>query len=174
MTQYLTFSPQNQLSFVCPIFNVSTKMAACLKLRELVWRGKTPDVRKGCQACMKSSKCPAAAIVQKISYTKAPDAYGSLTPVEARLDDAILGRILPVVVQEAHLNLCDVPAAERALIETANARIEKQMVSAPKQPIAARRRAVAKVDTPKAAPAPSVPNAIQDAAASGDLAAAIN
>jgi hypothetical protein len=59
----MDLSENNQFSFTCPVFNVETKLSVCIKLRDLVWRGSRPDVRKGCQACMSAGKCPAATIL---------------------------------------------------------------------------------------------------------------
>lgn len=173
----LTFAEENAFSFVCPIFNVETKIADCIKLRDAVWRGRQLSVRRGCQACMASSKCPAAAIVQRIAMTRGPhaDDYGSPTPVTGKLRADILERILPVVVRQPHLDQLAVPAVEVQLIESANERIQAQLGRAPAA-------STGRVTTgksrsrPEAAKQakPETSQALNSAAASGDLSAAIN
>lgn len=173
---YQTLSYANAFAFTCPIFNVETKMAGCVKLRDLVWRGKTVEVRRGCQVCMKASKCPAAVIVQSLAMSNRPqpDDYGSVEPRSGKLRKDVLERILPVVVMEADLGRYGVPAAEVALIQSANERIAAQLGHAPG---ASQARAQAQVGTSrrktreKAAPASS---AALSAAETGDLSAAIN
>jgi hypothetical protein len=186
MRQYLTLDNDNQFQFSCPIFNVTTKMSLCMKLRELVWMGKRPDVRKGCQACMSAGKCPAAAIVSKISYGRdAPDEYGSKTPVTGKLRKDILERVHRPMVLEKTLNDFEVPAAERELIAGASDRIGKMIGAAPLPSTdgpPSRSAFGAETATPKS-PRKATPkaentntptNAVNDAAASGNLAAAIN
>jgi hypothetical protein len=160
----------NQFEFVCPIFNVQTKMRLCMTLRELFWMGKKPDVRKGCQACMRSSKCPAAAIVNKISYSSqrpAPDEYGSTQPVVGKLRKDILERILLPIVLERTMDEFGVPEPERQMIRTSSDRIAKMVGAAP----------IDGEDRPatRAAPAKKTKSTVnRAAAASGDLAAAVN
>lgn len=165
----------NQFSFVCPIFNVSTKMAACVKLRTMVYRGQGPEVRKGCQACMASNKCPAIHAVNSMIYgkEKAEFPYVSPTPVEGKLRADILERIAPVVVQSAHLQKFSVPASEVALIQTANERIIKQLGGAPKQGGKTGGSKMSSARRAKSETAP-VQTSVQQAAATGDLTAAIN
>lgn len=178
MTRYLTLADENQFQFTCPIFNVNTKMRLCMQLRELFWMGKKPDVRRGCQACMASSKCPAAAIVSKISHMqgKAPDEYGALTPVDGRLRRDILERVHRPIVMEKTLNDFQVPDAERALIAGASERIGKMIGAAPlpsNDDAPTYREQPAKSAPKRRAPANNN-NAIAQAAATGDLAAAVN
>jgi hypothetical protein len=164
----------NQFSFVCPIFNVSTKMAACVKLRNLVYRGQGPDVRKGCQACMASNKCPAIHAINNTIRNKENSEfpYASPTPVEGKLRADILERIAPVVVQAAHLQKFAVPISEVALIETANDRIYKQLGVAPKQ---GGKTGGSRMPARKAKSENTpVQTSVQQAAATGDLTAAIN
>jgi hypothetical protein len=173
LNYYVTLSDTNQFQFVCPIFNVKTKMKLCTQLRELVWMGKQVAVRKGCQACMRASKCPAAEIVRQISYGRGqvPDDYGSDTPVEGKLRKELLQRLAPIVVDNKILDHFGVPDAERVLIESASERMHKLAGSAPgatsSKPKATVRRA-----------RPAAPDnnttAVQKAAATGDLAAALN
>lgn len=177
----MTLSPENEFSFRCPIFNVDTKMSSCMKLRDLVWRGADVPVRKGCQACMQSSKCPAAAIISKMTYAKEPqDFYGSTAPKLGKLRPDILNRILRVIVQEPHLNNNAVPPVERSLIASANDRIRKMLgVAAAEGPdeSAPPRRAYAVRPAPKKAASEehATPEKdITEAARTGDLGAAIS
>lgn len=180
--QYLTLDNDNAFQFVCPIFNVTTKMSLCMKLRELVWMGKRPEVRTGCQACMSSGKCPAAAIVSKISYGReVPDEYGSKEPILGKLRKDILERIHRPIVLEKTLNEFRVPPAERELIATASERIGKMIGAAP-LPSTDGPPSRSAFDSETAAPKPprkakpkaDNSNQINQAARSGDLAAAIN
>lgn len=178
MVHYQTLSRTNQFSFVCPIFNSATNFRQCGRLRDIVYVGGRPPVRKGCQACIKDSKCPAAEIIRKISFGNglAPDDHGSTTPVQGKLAAEVLEKIAPIIVMENTMNALGVPTAERELIATANERIEKQLGHAPRGRTAApssvsssRRRS-----KPRAAPAPATNTKINEAAATGDLAAAVS
>lgn len=176
MTTYMTLSAINQFRFVCPIFNVETQFRACSKLRDLVYVGKAPPVRIGCQACIKSNKCPASNIITKMIYAhgEAPDEYGSDTPVLGKLRQNVLERIAPVIVLEVTMNQMGVPDAERALIATASERIYKQLGTAP---VAAEKGYRPKRGAQRdiSAPKPSAPTgSVNKAAATGDLAAAIS
>ena len=188
MANILTLAETNQFSFVCPIFNSTTKLAACLKLRELKWMGKEIDKRAGCQAAMNCSKCPAAKIVSDIIYQKhqdgTPDNYGSREPVVGKLRADVLEAILPVMYFEKEINSPRLSEAERALMLTANDRIKEQLKTAPKgegkfasrtstaTPIGERPRAVVRVAKPEAKP--TIDANIANAARSGNMAAAIS
>ncbi|MBA8881760.1 hypothetical protein [Phyllobacterium myrsinacearum] len=173
----LTFKRTNQAKFNCPIFGVETRVAACMQLRDRVWAGFKPPVRKGCQACMSAGKCPMAKLVDKMIYGKhdknAPEPYASTEPKTVRLRDDLLERVLPIIVRDGTMNNFGVPAKERALIETANERIRKQMQHAPSaisDTSVTRRRTTLK---PSPASEPANDDLI-DAASSGDMAAALN
>jgi hypothetical protein len=177
MTQYLTLGYTNQATISCPIFGVETKLAACMKLRDKVWQGQNPPIRKGCQACMSANKCPAAQIVNTMIYGKKEnaDTYGSHEPKNIKLRDNILERILPVVVRPETMRKFGVSDQEQALIETANDRIRKQMVSAPsseKESSYSPKRSAKPKATPK--PTAEVNTARAEAARSGDMSAAIS
>lgn len=183
MRKYQTLSYSNQFSFVCPIFNTETKLSACMQLRDELWRGNEKTVRRGCQACMRSGKCPAAIISQQIIFSneRAPDTYAANTPVVGKLHADVLARILPVYVREPHINYFGLSDAEQNLILTANDRIAAQLKVAPqaeenspyrqsysesKPEKRTRRQKVAVEAKPKIE--------IDDAAASGNLAAGLN
>lgn len=175
----ISLSDENQFTFTCPIFNAKTKMGACMQLRELVWRGRDTPVRKGCQAAMSCGMCPAAALVSMYAYDRAwdNDFHGSREPKEGRLHAQVLGRILRVVPQDPVLNRYGVSASERDLLYSAQTRIQAQLKTAPGEqpPRASNYDAPAprKRSAPKPKPAP-VDNALNEAARSGDLTAAIN
>ncbi len=67
MTLIKTYSPKNEARIVCPIFGAETRLADCLELEQQVAKGKKPEERRGCQACMMSSKCPTYWINRAIS-----------------------------------------------------------------------------------------------------------
>lgn len=177
-TYTLMSDNRNQFSFQCPIFEVTTKISLCFKLREMFWAGNKPDVRKGCQACMRANKCPAAAITAK-KYPQGKswqDEYASDEPVIGKIRRDILERIHRPMVLERTLNEFGCSDAERLKIATASERIGKMIGAAPlpdddapsysaraeAAPVAKKRRASTKT------------TAIKSAAASGDLAAAVN
>lgn len=181
---YITLDESiNQFEFVCPIFNVQTKMRHCTKLRDIVFGGGRPEVRKGCQACITASKCPAAEIVRRISYGKGqvPDDYGSRTPVVGKLRKNVLEKIHRVIVMERTLNDHRVPDAERQLIAGASERIGKMLGAAPlpgddgPAPRTFAQEAAAPKKPRKArSQADNSNDALTKAAATGDLAAAVN
>ncbi|MFA9261815.1 MAG: hypothetical protein ACEQSB_00445 [Undibacterium sp.] len=177
MAKLLTLSSGNQATFDCPIFGVETKVATCGSLRDKVWAGTLMEKRGGCRACIADNKCPISSIISKIIYSKEDpenlDVYGSREPKKIRLRDDVLGRVLPVMVQESTLRRFNVSDQERMLIETANDRIRSQMVSAPKasEKVANIRRANQPRKVEKQTP---MVNPAHLAAATGDISAAIN
>lgn len=183
MRHYLTLSKANQFKFVCPIFGAETRFSACAKLRDIVYVGGRPPVRKGCQACIASSKCPAAEVIRRISFGGgvAPDDHCSETPTVGKLRRDVLERIAPVVVLEATMSKYGVPDGERALINSSRERIEKAIATAPKgefdynysRPTTTRSASKSTAKAAKPAPKSSNDN-INQAAATGDLAAAVS
>lgn len=182
----LTFSKENKAKIHCPIFDADTTVSSCMNLRDKVWRGERVEVRKGCQACMASCKCPVARTVQRIIFNSATqrDPLGATEEVTLKIEAEVLSDILPVVVQEQYLNRYGVSAGERLVIEGCNPRIEKQLGGAPHNVRTAPRAAILKSSveaTPRAAiksPPNVVAKPIEDeistAAATGDMSAAIN
>lgn len=180
--QVLALSTTNKLSFVCPIFDVPTQMRACVRLKEMFMRGERPPMRRGCQACMHSGKCPASEIVRRFSFGRATaeDDLSSETETTGKLPASVLERIAPVAVLSHTLTTYRVPEAEQALIETARERIEMQLRTAPRsegkgRPIRASNHDAprrSKISSPPASP--KVSSTVTSAAASGDLSAAIN
>jgi hypothetical protein len=187
-TTYACLSPQNQFSFKCPIFDAETQMRACVRLRDKVYRGDRLETRRGCQACIKSSMCPAAEMVRRIAFGSqdATDHCASDEPKTGRLPADVLEKIAPVVVQDQYLRQLDVSPGEQAMIASARKRIEEQLQTAPRTQVEARgtRTASSGRPTPRSvaqkpaqrvteAPAPNT-TLINTAAATGDLAAALN
>lgn len=169
---YLTMNERNQFTFTCPIFDTETRMSLCVRLRNMVWRGENPEVRRGCQACMSAGKCPAAEVVRRIAFnsSNASDDYASEEPRKGKLAADILEHIHKTIVPEAVLQRFGVSSAERMKIETASDRIGALIPGAPR--LSGRRSA-----RPTASPAQKVtPKAdkIKSAAATGDLSAALN
>lgn len=160
----------NQLVITCPIFNVDTKVQHCVELRTRVWRGENIGVRKGCQACMASNKCPITREFNKRGENDDFTVYTSPEPRHGKLRAQILEEIRPVIVQDQHLTKYAVSPTERDLIMTANDRIDAQLGSAPRKATSGVTRRSAPVK-PKTKP---VESSADKAAATGDLAAAIN
>lgn len=184
----------NKFSFTCPIFNVKTHFEHCTTLRNEMFGGKTVAVRKGCQACIASSKCPAALEYRESIYGRKalyPHYVSPDEPKHGKLRAEVLESILPVKVQDIHLNMYAVPAVEQELIATANDRIRDQLKTAPKvalqpyvQPKASRETLQAK-PRPQFTPIRPLENVTRNeepapipstnhAAATGDMSAAIN
>jgi hypothetical protein len=165
-----TLSPSNQFQFPCPIFGSVTKIASCFQLDELVMRGQRPAVRKGCQACMKSSKCPIWHIKQHQLQTNADDYY-SAEPKVGQLSSAILERIAPIRIQDVHMR--DVESdSERQRMMQANEDAKAGVVKKGKAP----KNEKTIWDQPVMAKEPAVKiNSATDVAAAmtGDMGAAI-
>lgn len=182
LKRYKTLAEDNQFSFVCPIFNAQTRITACLKLRELVWMGKRPDKRPGCQACMTASKCPVVHIVKRIGADNYGDPYGSSEPKLGQLRKDDLERIAPIICDERTIRHYPLSDAERLMIASSGERIRKMIStsrnSAPSEELDDTSEIEVVETTPVAKrPRPSVtPQAsANDAAAKrGDIAAAIN
>lgn len=119
-TPKLTLSPENQFTFTCPIFKANTKISACLKLRDLVWKGKKTEVRKGCQACLSASKCPIYWVMRDMT-ANGTDPYASTTPVQGALEPQILNHIAPIIVPSRTLDDFQVDGREREIIVALNA-----------------------------------------------------
>ena len=164
-----TYSESNQFKLACPIFNVEVPIAGCFKLREVVWTGERPNVRRGCQACMRADKCPINEIVKDLRY-RDDDPYYSPVEVVGRLEDKHLAAIAPVSVPEYVIKQYPLDEKELAFIQRANALAKEGKhlrVEAPRKQ--------------KARPKPAQPAKIEaassqtvQAAISGDMSAAIN
>lgn len=186
MAQILSLSMSNRFSFTCPIFEAKVEMRACVVLRDKVYGGKRLETRRGCQACIASSKCPAAEIVRRFAFN-APDVTDHCSSVEekhGRLPADVLERIAPVLVRESDLASRNVTQDERDQIASSRERIEQQILTAPRERVEPRRLAISSSSEPrrpsqKAAERVSdveatTPTTINKAAATGDLAAALN
>lgn len=183
--QLLTLSRENRFSFTCPIFDTKVEFRSCVAVRDKVYVGKKLETRRGCQACVQSSKCPAAEIVRRIAF-KSNDMTDHCSSTEERhgkLPADVLERIAAVMVRDSDLEAMKVPALERDLIASSRARIEAQISSAPRERVSARRIETAVSEprkpsqkTAQRAPSPATtqPTTINKAAASGDLSAALN
>ncbi len=200
MARYLTLAPNNEFRFECPVFNAQTKMASCMALREAVWAGRILDKRRGCQAAMHCGMCPAARIVDKISYARelASDDYGSLEPKVGRLHADVLERIKNIIPIQRELDRVGISPEERELLMSMRPRVEAQLKTAPRntgyvapkairatiyEPSESRgdrsKRTIVQAEPHRikdqpARVAPKVDTSINEAARSGDLAAAIN
>jgi hypothetical protein len=186
MKSYLTLQPENKFSFTCPIFDAKVSMRSCVLLQEKVYRGQSIQTRRGCQACISSSKCPAAEVIRRISFrsSDATDHCSSTEDKHGRLPAEALERIHPVLVLETELRRFGVSDAERALIADSAARIAAQMGTAPREKVEPRRMVQSSTSEPRrpsqrpaervSAPKTTTPTTINKAAATGDLSAALN
>lgn len=183
--QYQTLSYTNQFRFVCPVFDTEVGLSGCNQLRDKHWRGEDVMVRAGCRCAMRSGKCPATAIIDRIIYGRdqAPDSYSALTPTVGKLRQDVLNKIRPVIVQEGDMRRYEISEAERSLLMTADARIDAQLKTAPspenEEKTYIRRSEISSAprkprkQAEKPTPAPTT-NATLEAARTGDLTAAIN
>lgn len=178
----LTLSLTNKARINCPIFDTQVNVASCVALRDKVWRGEHIDVRRGCQACMRCSKCPVAELVSKICFgSDYPDNLASTEPKLIALSEDVLRRIENVVVLDNIMNHLGVPDIERQLIDSSRSRIEKALAKAPssdknKVVFSATKRSSNKtkrVNTIKNATENNKQD-LKSAAIRGDLSAAIN
>ncbi|PZR92078.1 MAG: hypothetical protein DI537_14730 [Stutzerimonas stutzeri] len=175
-TRFAMLAPTNQFSFTCPIFQVDVKMRQCVKLVETTKVNQKLEVRRGCQACIRSSKCPVDLLSRMISFSAPgiePSDYGSSEPSKGRLDQHILKRIAPVMVLPRTLDEMGVPQAERDLIQRSHDALMKAMPSYSDERSAEKpkRRRAARTEEPLAKSATTT--RVNQAAESGDMAAAI-
>lgn len=159
-------SEDNKFQFKCPVFEAPTKFSACVKLRDLVWRGERPEKRQGCQVAMRCGTCPVAKMVQYKAFQSDNSEYCySSEPVMGRLKKDILTRIQPVLNTQSVMQLYNLSPGEIKLLSTSIARIADMIGKAPDTaPVRKSKKAAPKKSTPK----------ISNAATTGDLAAAIN
>lgn len=173
----MALSEVNQYVFTCPIFNVDTKLSNCVKLDDMVRRGQGPDVRQGCQVCMRASKCPIRHLTNAM-FRRGEDLCFSSTPKKGKLPAEILQRIDPIVVLNFHYYGLTPSEKERDMIERVNGRGRidpkngasmESVASKPKQsaPTRPARKTHASVDA-------STDATTHEAARTGDMAAAIN
>lgn len=119
MSQIKTLSPKNEALIVCPIFNAETKIADCFILEQKLARGDVQPERKGCQACLRSSKCPIYWINRDIR-ANGEDPYHASEPRTLSLKDKHLSAISPILVRDETLNEFQVGPEEREAIIAAN------------------------------------------------------
>ncbi|AMB48232.1 hypothetical protein [Methylobacterium sp. AMS5] len=172
MTLIKSYSPKNEAKIVCPIFNAETKIADCFTLEQQLARGQVQEERRGCQACMRSSKCPVYWINREIQRT-GEDHYHAGEPKVLSLKPGILDAIAPIVVQERHINELGVSGVELDAIVAANDTTSSGAKRAKKAPAVSLGRVKAEErSVPRAAPAAESDDVTQ-AALSGDMSAAI-
>jgi hypothetical protein len=154
-----------------------------MALREAVWMGKSVEKRQGCQAAMRCSMCPAAAIVDKIVYSAGDvsDDYGSIEPKQGKLHADILQRVYAPMPIESWITRYNLTDRERELLFSAKPRVAAQMKTAPgangkSTPFVEPRRAANTEIRPRkpVENTPTVSNEISHAARTGDMAAALN
>jgi hypothetical protein len=164
-----TLSPENQFTFTCPVFRADTKIASCLALREVVWRGEPVAVRYGCQVAMHADKCPIPRIVRKMARMQ-DDPYHSAEPKKGSLHQIILDEIAPVLVNERVIDESGATALEKTALHRCNAAARAGSHMTTKS-----RHYVKPAKMADVAPAaPTISDATITAAASGDLSAALN
>lgn len=178
---FLTLSLTNRFAFTCPVMDAQVEMRTCVLLRDKVYKGQLVETRRGCQACISGGLCPAAELVRRIAFKAhtATDHCSSEEPKVGKLPADVLERIVATVVPDSALQHFAVPDAETLRIKSARARIEAQIGAAPRAKVegritrsAAAPKQAAHSTEPKAAP--KAEPIINKAAATGDLAAALN
>jgi hypothetical protein len=157
MIQLRTYAENNQFRFKCPIFGVEVKIRECLSLRDMVWKGEKVGVRRGCQACIHTSKCPMVPLVYDFAYRReGEDVYHSTEPRVGHLQPSLLARIAQIIVPNYWLDKLDVPPAERSRIALADPKTIAHEAKVEKK---TRKRQ---------------PDALAQAAMTGDMGAALN
>ena len=174
-----TLSPNNQFKFVCPVFKVETKIATCFKLRDMVYMGKRPEQRVGCQVCIHTSKCPVPHILNEMVRT-GDDPYYSATEKAGQLHPRHVARIARIQVLPKYLEAWPVSEKERALLLKANEDAKSQSRLTPdtatgrfediQEPVRRTRRKKVEAES-----APERRSSLADAMARGsNLATAVN
>jgi hypothetical protein len=163
-------------SFQCPIFDVSTEVRTCAKLMDMIMSGKSPEVRKGCQAALASCKCPMLTLTR---INRHRHTTGAEVVINGKLPRELLEHIRPIKFQDGHFIRYAVSPAERDRMLGANDRIDKLIGSAPSVESISRRMPTVKASKPAGAlrankPAAPTYSANDTAAATGDLGAAIS
>lgn len=164
-------SEDNKFQFKCPVFEAPTKVAACVKLRDMVWKGERPEKRQGCQVAMRCGTCPIAHLVQYKAFSKSDGSnYYAEQPVMGRLDKDILTRIQPVLNTASVMSYFSLSPGEIKMLNTSGQRIAAMIGKAP----AAKAETKVKRSVKKTAKVEEKPVVQSKAAATGDLSAAIN
>lgn len=162
-------SPSNQFQFHCPIFGSVTKISSCFQLDELVMRGRKPEARKGCQACMESNKCPIWHIKQRMKRNDI-DCYHSIEPKIGQLENEILETIAPILIQATHMRQVEVPFEREKMVQAnedaSNGVVRKFKAEKVANGKNKREKTAITASTVKS-------DALIDAASGGDMAAAI-
>ncbi|WP_187277167.1 hypothetical protein [Methylobacterium sp. WL103] len=114
-----TLSEKNEARIACPIFGAETRLADCFSLEQKVARAKGGSERKGCQACISSSKCPIYWINRDIRANGA-DPYFSAEPKLVSLSDKHLDAIRPIIVLAHMIDTYNPSPEEREAIIAAN------------------------------------------------------
>lgn len=168
MTQVRTYSPKNEVRITCPVFGSEQRLADCLELEQQVARGKRSPERKGCQACLSSSKCPTYWIIRNIQRT-GDDPYWSAEPKLVPLKGEILDAVAPIQVRDDHINYHQVEGEELEAIRAANEAASSGARARTSRKVAPVKLAAVQKEEPKKA----VSSSVMDAAISGDLSAAV-
>lgn len=114
-----TFRDDNEFHFVCPIFATEVKITTCFELRHQKWRGVRLPVRKGCQCCMTSNKCPINSLMEDVMRTD-DDPYYSKEKVVGKLKQRHLDRVNRIMTTEEVIKRYDLSEKEIELIQLAN------------------------------------------------------
>lgn len=108
-------TPGNMARINCPIFGLEVELRGCFRLKELWMRGQAPsDKRRGCQACMKSSMCPAYHMTRMM---EARNDFYSAEQETITIPRRVLERIGPIAVLPGAFEQYNVPPNERARID---------------------------------------------------------
>lgn len=161
-------SESNKLQIKCPVFEAPTKVSACVKLRDMVWRGEKPEKRQGCQVAMRCGTCPVAQLVQYTAFASEKiDHYYSDVPVMGRLRKDVLDRISNTLNTRSIMSFYTLSLGEIKMLESSVDRIRLMVGKAPVATDERKAKRIVKKSVPKAAK-------IDAAAATGDMSAAVN
>lgn len=166
MTLIKTYSPKNEARIVCPIFGAETRLADCLELEQQVAKGRKPEERRGCQACLMSSKCPVYWINRTIQRGDDGGNYFSAEPKVVPLRPEILEAVHPILVRDDAVNRYAVSGDEAEAIRAANEAAGAGKLRTTKKASGVKLAAVKRED-------PAEDDGLKAAAMSGDLSAAV-
>lgn len=108
-----------KFTFKCPIFKAQVRLGTCYDLYRKWQVATSVPVRKGCQACMASNKCPIWHLHQK---TAIEDAKKVMIYEEksGSLPKNILEKTSRVLIQESHMKFYDCSEKEISIMNAVN------------------------------------------------------
>jgi hypothetical protein len=169
---FLSGMERNKARFVCSVMQSEERVADCFELVAQTTMGRVLEERRGCQLCVKASKCPATHMLQE-ERNSAGNVYFSASERVMSVSDWVAKRVSPIIVIETWLNNTPMSTEDRAKIIQANEDRTPVKGAKPTRTLGKVERSI-RATEPRERPEPetSEPDTF-DAATSGDMAAAI-